>query len=85
MKSSFIPFGHVETDSKACASLCIPLVFHPRYAPQVLQIRSQYLKPGNYGAFSLIQSSTITLAHSYEQYMKNYGKFMETSIPRART
>ena len=37
-----------------------PLVFQQRYAFQVLQVRSQCLHPGNYRAFSLIQSSIIT-------------------------
>ena len=52
---------HVETEGKACASLGRPLVFHLRYAFQVLQIRSQYLNPGNCRVSSLIKSNdTIT-------------------------
>ena len=35
-------------------------VFRLKSTSQVPQIRSQYLNPGNYRAFSLIQSSTIT-------------------------
>ena len=62
-----------------------PLVFHQRYAFQVLQIPSQCLNPGNYRIFYLIQSSIITLAYSDEPYMQNYGKIMETPIPRTRT
>ena len=61
------------------------LVPHLRYAFQILQIRSQCLNPGNYWAFSLIQGSIITLAHSDEPYMQNSGKFMETPIPPTRT
>ena len=34
-----------------------PLVFHRRYAFQVLQIRSQCLNPGNYRAFNLIHTN----------------------------
>ena len=53
----------METESKACALLGKPLVFvHLRYAPHVL--RPQCMNPGNYRPCSLIQSSTITLAHS---------------------
>ena len=36
-----------------------------RYASQVLQIRSQYLNPGNHRAFSLNQSSTIIFLCSW--------------------
>ena len=80
-----MPFAHAETESQARASPGKPLVFHPRYASQVLQIRCQYLNPGDFWAFCLIQSSTITLAPSDEPYMHNYGKFVETPITRART
>ena len=55
--------------------------FSVRYASQVLQIRLQYLNPGNYRAFSPIQSCTITLAHSDEPRMRNSGEFMETPSP----
>ena len=44
------------------------LVFHLRYASQVLQIRSQCLHPINYRAFSLIQSSTITTCATFHIY-----------------
>ena len=50
----------VETESQARASLGKPLVFHLRYASQVLQIRSRYLNPEDHRAFSLIQSSITT-------------------------
>ena len=59
-----------------------PLVFHLRYVFRLLRIRSQYLNPGNFRPFGLFQSSTIPLAHSDERYMQNYGRFMETPIPR---
>ena len=61
-----------------------PLVLHLRYAFQVLQIGSQFQNPGNYRNFNLIQGSIITLAHSDEAYTQNYGKIMETPIPRTR-
>ena len=75
---------HVETESQARASLGKPLFSHLRYASQVLEIRSHYLKPGNYRALSLIQSSTITLAHSDEPYMQKYGELVKNVIPQAR-
>ena len=56
-------------DEESLASVGKPLVSHLRYASQVLQTRSQYLDAGNYQAFSLIQSSTIALAHSDEPYI----------------
>ena len=48
-------------------------------------IQLEYLNPDHYRAFNLIQGSIITLARFDEPYMQNYGKFMETPIPRART
>ena len=51
-----------------------PLVSHLRYASQVIPIRSQYLCPGNYRPFKVIQGNTVTLAHSDEPYMQKYGK-----------
>ena len=75
---------HEETENQARASLGKLLVLHRRYASQVLQIRSQYLNPGNYRTFSLIRSITIALAHSDESYMQKYWKFVETPTLRAR-
>ena len=83
--SSFIPFVHARLKAKLVPRRGNPWFFHLKYASQVLQIRSQYLSQDNYRAFSLIQSSTITLAYSDEPYTQNYGKFVETPIPRART
>ena len=57
-EEQFILSCMAVTESQARASLGKPLVFHLRYASQVLQIRSQYLNPGNYRPFSFIQSST---------------------------
>ena len=61
---------HAETESQARASLEKPLVVHLRYAFQVLQIRPQYLNPGNYLAFRLIQGSIITPAHENPFFFK---------------
>ena len=52
----------METDSKVRASLGKPLAFYLIYASKELKIRSQYLNPGNYLPFSLIQSSNITFS-----------------------
>ena len=41
-----------------------PLLSRLRHASQVIQIQSQYLCPGNYRPFKVIQGNTITLAHS---------------------
>ena len=45
-----------------------------------MQIRSQYLCPGNHRLFKVIQGNTITLAHPDEpyRYMQKHGKFVET-------
>ena len=47
-----------------------------------------YLNLGTYGPFGIIQSSTIALAYPDESYiymyMHEYGKYVETPIPRAR-
>ena len=82
--SSFIPLQH---DGKMSLGSCLalkPLVSRLRYASQVIRIRSQYLCPGNYRSFRVIQGDTITLAHSDEPYMHKYNKFGETPIPRTR-
>ena len=68
--SGFVPFVHAETESQARASQGKALVFHLRYASQVLQIRSQYLNPDNFQAFSPFPSSsgdTITTPVSVHQ------------------
>ena len=59
------------------------MVSRLRYASQVIQIRSQYLHPGDYRPFKVIQGNIITLAHSDEPYIyaeitKRYGKFVKT-------
>ena len=38
---------------------------------------SQYLHPGNYRSFKVIQGNAIALAHSDEPYMQKYGKIMK--------
>ena len=64
--SNFIPFGSMKDEARgSCLTLKL-LVSRLRYAFQVLQIRSQYLHPGNYGIFKVIQGNTITLARSDE-------------------
>ena len=66
-RAAFLPFVHAETESQARASMGKPLGFYLRHASQVQQmLSSHYLNPGNYRAFSLIQGSSITLAHSDE-------------------
>ena len=50
----------------------------------VLQIRSQYPNPGNYRAFSLIQSSTITLAHPSAKVWEILGNPGSTSMTMSR-
>ena len=78
-----MPFDHDERETEhqgSRASLGKPLV----HASRVLQIRSQYLNPGNYLPFGLIENGAMTLAHPGDPYLEKYGKFMETPIPRAR-
>ena len=56
-----------------------PFVSRPRHASQLLQIRSQYLHPGDYRPFKrVIQDYTVTQAHPDEPYIQKYVKFMET-------
>ena len=54
-----------------------PLVSRLRYPSQVIQTRFQYVCPGNYRHFKVIQGNTITLAHFNEPYMQKYGQIME--------
>ena len=55
-----------------------PLVSPLRYAPEMIQIHSEYLRSGGYRPFKVIQGNTKTLAHSDEPHMQKYGKFIET-------
>ena len=67
----------------------VPLWITPGFPPRIRLPSTTNTIPvqnqGNYRAFNLIQSSSITLAHSDERYTQNYGKFMETSILRTGT
>ena len=54
----------VRHDGRLRQGSCLilkPLVSRLRFASQVIQIRSQYLYPGNYRSFKVIQGNTITL------------------------
>ena len=53
------------------------LVSHLIYASRVIQTRSQYLLPGGYRPLEATQGNNITLVHSDEPYMQQYGKLME--------
>ena len=55
-----------------------PLVSRLRYASKVMQMRSQYLCPGNCRPVKVIQGNTIMLAHSDDPYMQKCGKYVET-------
>ena len=68
----------MEDESLGSCLALKPLVSRLRYASQVIQIRSQNRCPGHYRPFKVIQSNTITLAHSDEPYMRKYGKLMKT-------
>ena len=58
----FLSFVHAETESKARASFGKPLVFHLRYASQVLHARFPCLNPDNHRPLRLIQNITMSRA-----------------------
>ena len=54
---SFVSFRHDRRLKRGSLPHPEPLVSRLRYAPRVIQIRSQYLHPGDYQPFKVIQGT----------------------------